>query len=122
MELVEKQAGRWQQTSTQRPCSLPSFVPYFDFDKPTKVVHKTTVKRCAVERAYDSQRLVVRTAITQHVREEGFCVNDERHGTETGGEFVSGMSKVGGDNVGGYGESVMTIYAVRIIIIEFAEG
>ena len=81
-----------------------------------------TVRRCAVERAYDSQRLVVRTAITQHVREGKICVNDERHGTETGGEFVSGMSKVGGDNVGGYGESVMTIYAVRIIIIEFAEG
>ena len=94
---------------------------YFGFDKPTEVVHRMTVKRCAVERAYDS-RLVVRTAITQHVREEGFCVNDERHGTETGGEFVSGMSKVGGDNVGGYGESVMTIYAVRIIIIAFAEG
>ena len=78
------------------------------------------MKRCAVERAYDS-RLVVRTAITQHVREGKICVNDERHGAERG-VFVSGMSKVGGDNVGGYGESVMTIYAVRIIIIEFAEG
>ena len=95
-------------------------VPYFGFDKPTEVVHRMTVKRCAVERAYDS-RLVVRTAITQHVREGKICVNDERHGAERG-VFVSGMSKVGGDNVGGYGESVMTIYAVRIIIIEFAEG
>ena len=84
MELVEKQAGRWQQTSTQRPCPLPSLVPYFGFDKPTEVVHKMTVKRCAVERAYDSRRLVVRTAITQHVREGKICVNDERHGTETG--------------------------------------
>jgi hypothetical protein len=60
-----------------------------------------TVKRCAVERAYDSRQLVVRTAITQHGREGKIRVSqtgapiqvktDQR--TEDG-EFVSGMSKL----------------------------